>query len=325
MHSKIWVHVFLFCLTYGLQAQRRTQSLTEFKLTEFVTMMDQKIHGDKNAIYSPTLLLAWNDLRNSLGGSIEVDSVDRDLYLFNRSSDFENTLLKNDYTAAFKVAFNSIHVKAELKKTIPFLVPMTSYATELAFDGKEVPAFGEKGEGRGSAALRYYKDDNNVVVSLLPENPSQEILLLKTETKFHSMREAIGALEENIKTGNAEMQSGKDRWKFDFAKEDKLLIPKIRFDIKTDYPTMEEKAVHGRGMRLDVMELIQRTAFSLNEKGIEIESEGGDRVVFNEPVADDERKPKKIIFDKPFFIVIKRKESANPYLALWIANTELMR
>lgn len=325
MRVKILVLLFFFSINYHLHAQRRTQSLAEFRQTEFVTILEQKIQGDKNVIYSPTLLLAWNDLRNSLGGSIEVDSVDRDLYLFNQSKDFENTLLKNDYTSTFKVAFNSIHVKVELKKTIPFLVPMTSYATELVFAGKEVPAFGEKGEGRGSAIVRYYKDDNNVVVNLLPENTTQEILLFMTDTKFHSMREAISGLEENLKAGNAEMQSGKGKWKFDFAKEDKLLIPKIRFDIKTDYPTMEEKAVHGRGMRLDVMELTQRTAFSLNEKGVEIESEGGDRVVFSEPTVDDERKPKKIVFDRPFFIVIKHKESANPYLVLWITNTELMK
>jgi len=324
MLFKISVLVLILSSALSLNAQRRTQSLSELKHTEFVTTLDHQIHADKNAIYCATLLLAWNDLRNSLG-SIEVDSTDRELYLLDRSRDFENALPKKEYTSSFKVAFNSIHVKATFKKTLPFIVPLTSYATGFVFDGKEVASFGGKGAVEASATVRYYKDDHNAVVGLLPENPAHEILLLITEAKVHTMREAIRVLEEYINAGDNEMQSGKNRWKFDFAGDDKLLIPKIRFDIKTEYPTMEEKVIHSRGMRLEVMELTQQTAFSLDEKGVEIESVGAGEVVFSEPVQDEDRKPKKIIFDKPFFIFIKRKESVNPYLVLWIVNAELMR
>ena len=35
-------------------------------------------------------------------------------------------------------------------------------------------------------------------------------------------------------------------------------------------------------------------------------------------------KPKKMIFNRPFLILLKRAESKNPYFGLWIANTELM-
>jgi len=325
MPLRTLVPVLIFAVAANLNAQRRTHALAELTQTEFVTTLVGEIHENKNAIYSPALLLAWNDVRNALG-SMEVDSVmDRDLYLFDRSKDFENTLVKNDYTSSFKVAYNSIHVKAAFKKSLPFILPLTSYVTELVFDGKEVSAFGGKGAIEGSATVRYYKDDNNVVVGLLPKEPSQEILLFKTETKFHTLREAVRALEENRKEGDAEIGSGKNLWKYDFAAEDRLLIPKIRFDIKTDYPTMEEKVIHARGMRLEVMDLTQQTAFAIDEKGVEVESVGAAEVVFSAPVQDEERKPKNVIFDKPFFIFVKRKGSTNPYLALWIANAELMR
>lgn len=31
-----------------------------------------------------------------------------------------------------------------------------------------------------------------------------------------------------------------------------------------------------------------------------------------------------MIFDKPFFIMLKKTNSQNPYFGLWVANTELM-
>lgn len=307
-----------------LNAQQ-PRSLTEFKQTEFVPTLEHEIHLDKNAVYCPTLLFAWDELRNTLGGSINVDSLNSDLYLLNRSGDYKNTMLKSDYRVNTKISGNSIRVEAWFKSSLPLFEPMTSYDNGLEFSGKKVASFGDKGEGKGVTGVRYYKDDNNAIVSLLLKNPWHEILFFKTESNFRTMSEAIKAFEENIKAGTAEMRTGNNSWKFDLGGDDKLIIPKIKFDIKTDYPTMEGKAVYSKGARFDVIELSQQTAFALDEKGVEIESKGVGEVVFSEPVMDEERKPKKIVFDKPFFIFVKRKESASPYLVLWIANSELMK
>ena len=38
----------------------------------------------------------------------------------------------------------------------------------------------------------------------------------------------------------------------------------------------------------------------------------------------DEPKSKIMRFDKPFLLLLKRKDSSNPYFGLWITNTELM-
>ena len=35
-------------------------------------------------------------------------------------------------------------------------------------------------------------------------------------------------------------------------------------------------------------------------------------------------KPKKLVFDKPFLILLKRTNAKNPYFGLWTTNTELM-
>lgn len=34
--------------------------------------------------------------------------------------------------------------------------------------------------------------------------------------------------------------------------------------------------------------------------------------------------PKKMFFDKPFLLLMQRKNAPNPYFVMWVANTELM-
>jgi len=47
--------------------------------------------------------------------------------------------------------------------------------------------------------------------------------------------------------------------------------------------------------------------------------------IFVEEIEEIEKpKPKKMIFDKPFLILLKRKDAKNPYFGLWNTNTELM-
>lgn len=34
--------------------------------------------------------------------------------------------------------------------------------------------------------------------------------------------------------------------------------------------------------------------------------------------------PKKLIFDKPFLLYMKEKDSNKPYFAMWVDNSEIM-
>ncbi len=42
------------------------------------------------------------------------------------------------------------------------------------------------------------------------------------------------------------------------------------------------------------------------------------------PETKEKPRPKKLFFDKPFVIVLKRNDSKMPYFISWIKNAELM-
>ncbi len=66
----------------------------------------------------------------------------------------------------------------------------------------------------------------------------------------------------------------------------------------------------------------QNTVFEMNEKGVELKSEA--HMAFG-CAAEEEPVPKhKMIFDKPFLILMQRREARVPYFALWVDNPEVL-
>jgi hypothetical protein len=66
--------------------------------------------------------------------------------------------------------------------------------------------------------------------------------------------------------------------------------------------------------------MFENIKFDIDEKGAKVENEG---VIW----LDLERMPtpsKNYILDKPYWVVMMRKNSQNPYFILGVKNTELM-
>jgi len=114
------------------------------------------------------------------------------------------------------------------------------------------------------------------------------------------------------------------QWKYYLSEDDEVVIPKINFNIETNYPTLEGHKFQTEERNYTIITAWQRTAFILNEKGAEIESLVISMVLSEEENGEENLRPKKMIFDKPFLILLKRTYSQNPYFGLWAANTELM-
>ena len=66
---------------------------------------------------------------------------------------------------------------------------------------------------------------------------------------------------------------------------------------------------------------VQNIRFRLDEHGAILKSEAadGEEVRVRKP-----KKPRQFIFDKPFLILLERKDAAQPYFALWVDNPELL-
>jgi hypothetical protein len=78
-------------------------------------------------------------------------------------------------------------------------------------------------------------------------------------------------------------------------------------------------------MPYEIIEAKQRIAFHLDHTGAIIEDESimaADAAA--EGAFEDTPLPQKLVFDKPFYILLKKKDNPNPYFVAYVQNTEIM-
>lgn len=325
--------LLLFIFLTACQQDRtfpEVKKLTEYQATEFVPTLENEISKDKNSVYCVTLLYAWDEVRKVINEPLEIQKEAKDLTLLNDSKSYVNVLQPDEYSASGTVDENLIMARAEFKKSLPFEVKLESFDKELKFNNAIVPAFGVNGYSNyeliRSVDILYYKNDNHFIVKLIPTDENHEIILFKSEQKYLTMAAMNEAAQQLIKKGKEERQNEKLSWKYYFQYEDELMIPKFSFNIETNYSTLEGQRFKTPNQGFEITKAWQRTAFILDEFGAEIESEAEMETATQEAQEEYEKpRPKKMLFDKPFFTMLKRTDAEFPYFVMWTANTELMQ
>ncbi|WP_026977098.1 hypothetical protein [Flavobacterium tegetincola] len=324
--------IVLSILFVGCSSNREfpeVKNLSNYKNTEFAPTLEQKLKDDKNAVYSASLLFAWDELRNQIKDPIEIGNEYPDLMVLNQSESFQNVLKDDEYTVSAEIESAEIKVTAAFDKNLPFKFDLQSFTNKLIFDGQKVASFGVNGSDKyqmlESVRIIYYKNDNNFIIKLLPKDKNHEIVLFKSEKKFSTLIAMNNEIARCTKIGLSEEKNSKLYWKYRFEYEDELVIPKFNFNIETDYPVFENNKLTTKLDSYTIESVLQRTAFILDESGAKIESEATEETTSEEGIAEEDiKKPKKMLFDKPFLILLKRTDNKNPYFALWNANAELM-
>ena len=305
--------------------------LTELKQTEFVPTLEHKVNTNINVIYSASLLLAWDEFKKASPKPIVIDSKYEDLFLMNNSTSYKNVLNKDEYQSSLTYEDGGIIAKAFFEKQLPFASKLTVIDEGLKFKSKKVKAFGQKGYDYLTADIidiLFYKNDDDFVIRLNPIDSLHEIILIKSAAlKNKSFVQMNKILVKNIELGYKENNNPKLYWKYVFNDEDELVIPKINFNIQHNYNTMVGNIFDFKDSLMIVLKCYQKTAFVLDENGgiVESEAEIGVEAPAAEEAPEERPHPKKMKFDKPFLIVLKKKNAKNPYLCAWIANTELMK
>ncbi|MDR0231104.1 MAG: hypothetical protein LBI82_03180 [Dysgonamonadaceae bacterium] len=305
------------------------RNLSEFEKTDFIPTIEHKINGERNSVYCVTLLYAWNEIKEKIKLPLEIPEENCDLTLLNASKSFVGVLKSNEYVVSGNVDGELITAKAEFSKSLPFEIKLEEFKNKLVFDGQSVASFGITGysdyEKLKIVRIGYYENDNNFIIKLLPKDKNHEVILFKTGQPFYSIAEMVNEIEKLIEIGKTEKKNEKLSWKYYYADEDEIVIPKFNFNIETNYSTLEGNKLKTEKTNYQIERAWQRTAFILDENGAEIESEAEMEAVVEEVIEDYERpKPKKMIFDKPFLILLKRTDAKNPYFGLWTTNSELM-
>lgn len=332
----LWIFILaMFMNCNGKESLRAkdAKNLSEFPKTEFLPTMEHRISDDKNSVYCATLLFAWDGIRKAINAPFTISDEYYDLKFLHQSTSFENVLQKKEYKVEIKVGANTIKSRAEFEKSLPFAFPLKNHTSyNLFFDGQYIPSFGMVGYGKDKQKdivhIMYYKDNTDFIIKLLPKNKEHEIILYKTPKRGHTMAEMTAEINSKIAIGIVEKGKKETYWKYKYNMEDIVAIPKLYFNIETNYQTLEEKSftsnpIDAIPMSWTITRAWQRTAFLLNEMGAEIKSEA--EIIMSSSYIEHERsQPKLMVFNKPFLVLLKRTDAVNPYFALWIANTELM-
>lgn len=306
----------------------KVRKLSEYKNTQFIPTLEHEISNDKNSVYCATFLFAWNEIRKQINSPLTISDKYSDLKLLNESTSFFNVLKSDEYDVKVECDGYRIQAKAEFNKSLPFELKLQSFKNKLTFDRQKVASFGvygnENNEQLKIVQIVYYKNDNNFIIKLLPKEKEHEIILFKTVQKFRTIAEMRSEIEKLTEIGKNEKKNQKTSWKYKFNEEDILVIPNFNFNIETNYSTLEGNNFSFEKQNYLITRAWQRTAFILDESGAEVASEAEIEVTLGLEEEYEKPKPKKMVFDKPFLILLKRTDAKNPYFGLWTTNTELM-
>jgi hypothetical protein len=299
----------------------KVQDSKNFEQTVFIPSLETTFDHSKNGIYAASLLMAWDEIKRELSPIQNISSPV--LKFLNQSKTYQDVLNKEEYISSILIEDHVITAKAFFKKSLPFEYPLRSFENELKFKGIKVPSFGFFGSCP-FAEIAYYKDDNDFAIKLSPKDQQHEIILMKSRFKDESsLLKYIAELEEKEIAFNKEKRNRHD-WKYYFNDEDEVKIPCLEFNIGHDYEEIMGSTFESSTIPFSILQAYQRTAFVLNEKGAEVESEA--TVTTTDAVFDEDLpKPKKMFFDKDFLILLKRKDKKYPYFGMLVVTTELMK
>jgi len=303
-------------------------SLDNLKQTVFVATLENPISENKNIIYTPTFLFAWDKIKEELKSPIIVGTTNSlDFNLLNQSISHQSSLTDNEYSATAEIIDGAIIAKAFFNLILPFETKLQALDDPIKFDTTEVSAFGMfyyNEDAIKFTQILYYKDDNNFALKLIPKDKQHEIILVKGLEKYQTLKEAIKLTNDLVAQGKQEQTDNKLLWKYQIVHEDEFAIPVIKFNISTNYKNIEGQSFSKADNKKHSVEVAyQRTGFILNENGAVVESEAVAAVdsASAEPIITQ---PKKMIFDRPFLIIIKRADKTNPYFVMKVATAELL-
>jgi hypothetical protein len=303
-------------------------NLSKLKQTEFVPTLENDLNENKNVIYASAFLYAWDGVKHLFKSPIiTADANSKDFKLINNSNSFRNSLDKNEYEAEASMTDGQIESKAVFNLALPFPSKLQKLNDGILFEKKQVSAFGMSyldSSITKFAKILFYKDDDNFIIKLMPKDTAHEVILIEGLKNIRTFADAINQTNSLIAKGDREKNSANDSWKYEFNPEDSFSIPMIKFNIETNYKSIEGQSFKRNGIRPTVQKAYQRTSLILDENGAIIKSAGDVSISSDSVGAPPKIHPKNMIFDKSFFIIIKRVGKTNPYFLMKVENAELL-
>lgn len=228
---------------------------------------------------------------------------------------------------------------AYLRRPLPFAHRFVRLSNPLAFNSqdraKKVVAFGYDpadpairavAPGDLQDALRqvevlYDADDSDFVLKLKTTGEQDDLIYLARVPKAASLQETWESVRERI-------QHPQKALRRELEMNDRLRIPVISFHLQhmvTELNGLKLAKPVTNGIHDELQSNQQLIGFQLDEAGAEILSWADIKVVGEDGEEPARFGPRTFDFNGPFLLAVEENGADEPYMIVWIENTELLR
>jgi hypothetical protein len=328
----------------------------ELKRTLVTPHLEASVGPGKNVLWCSTFQLVWNESCRLAGGDLHLEQEPPLVPILNKKSaqqsdvDLSSCLVMSGRVEDGVVAkihqelmrkfagqadpdlLNSIESRlpklgylaySYLFRQLPFEYPFRRLDEPLTFGSRQVASFGlrrmgsQRGDHRIANQVKVldYENDDSFIVELRPEDQSERIVLAKL-APADTLQKTIDAVHARIAS------TGLEKWKKMFRMGESVVIPIFNFDLLQEYDELYGKPITTAGplQGMPIVLAMQSIRFRLDERGAILKSEAA-------MAKSDEcgqETPRQLIFDKPFLVLLERRDASQPYFALWVDNSELL-
>jgi len=334
--------VFLFFLTSGCtNKQNSDDSDTQVNIAGNYLGSYYK----ENYVWGGAMNLAWNELNdNILQEKLKLDTTDKIALemveklnnpVFTKNDlDEESYYVKSGYGQETvnvinreskkkfpSKSFDDLQLKLDSKDIISYAYFLKEVEYETRFEKKDVLFKDQSVKGfytkesnqRRNVKIVKYENDDKFIVSLQLKDNKDQLFLAKGYS-MKDPQEVVAEINQNNK-GNL----------IAIDKIDTFQAPKIHLDHHRYYVELINKFLANNNFQdYFIAQMFENIKFDMDEKGARVENEAVIGLGFNSAYNPAKPKPKNFILDKPYWVVMQRSDSVNPYFILGVNNTELM-
>lgn len=295
-----------------------------------------------NYVFGGAMQLAVNELNtNILHGKLQLDlsgetETQRLLSIFNRSEFTTNDLDASSYYVKSGYGQNTVDtINKESKNKFPdksfgdlsislspndfisyaYFLKQIEYQTAfqkntVQFLGQNVDGFIASGnQQRKNVQIVEYKNDDNFIVKLNLKDNGDEIYLAKGYD-MSNPESALVVINRNTQINT-------------MGSDDLFEAPEIHLNLSRNYNGFQDKYLKNSGFENYVIKVMtENVKFDMDNEGARVENEA--YIVEVGSMPGNQSKIKRLLFNKPYWVVMKRANSSNPYFILGVKNTEIL-
>jgi len=185
---------------------------------------------------------------------------------------------------------------------------------DILFKSQKVEGFIADNEAqRENVKIIKYQNDDKFIIKLQLKNKNDELFL----AKGYDMKNPQTVVDEINQNNKKNLST--------IGESDKFKAPKLHLDHHRDYVELIGKWLSNEDFSdYFIAQMFENIKFDMDEKGAKVENEAVIAIPLGAAGPSKKPKIKNFILDKPYWVIMKRADSQNPYFILGVNNVELM-